>query len=750
MPNADVARLLEQVAEATNGDDPQRALSLLVPLVCRFTGYRVGHAWLVDRSQAVVSAGAWWSESMHDPTDLSQASATMAPGMGLPGRALAARAAVSVPDVTCEADLPRRRTLVEAGLQAAVAFPILAAGEAAAVVELFTGDGGGPRDRPEIPAALAVAGALAGRAFERHIAAIDRAAADEQTREVLDAAGDAYVAMDAAGLVTGWNTTAEHLFGWTRDEAIGREVAELIIPEDYRADHNAGVARFLRTGQPHVMGQRLELEACRRDGSVFPIEMSFWATRTGDTWSFYCFGHDITARKEREAGLARQALHDQLTGLANRALITDRLEQALARHRKGSGELAVLFCDLDRFKTINDSFGHATGDQLLQAVAARLQTAVTASDTVGRLAGDEFVIICEDLPGPLGATRIAQRILTTLAEPVTLADDQVKVHASIGIALAGNDTTSPEQLLSDADHAMYRAKQSGRGRIFTFDTRMREHLHNRLRTELDLADCVEHDEMRLHYQPVVALDTGLIVGVEALVRWAHPTRGLLPPSEFISLAEETGAITPIGAWVLAEACRQARAWQDAGTTRLTVAVNLSARQVSQAGFVAAAGTTITGAGLDPARVGIDLEITESLLMRDPDTTASTLSELRELGVRLSVDDFGTGYSSLAYLKDFPVDIVKIDRSFITAVDTNPRQAALVAAIIELGHALGLTVLAEGIETAGQRDVLTSFGCDLAQGFHFAHPMPADQLTPLLLAQGASVPDGRLEDRATGR
>ena len=389
--------------------------------------------------------------------------------------------------------------------------------------------------------------------------------------------------------------------------------------------------------------------------------------------------------------------------------------------------------DLDRFKAVNDSLGHDAGDQLLVAVARRLQDAVRPADTVARLAGDEFVVLCDGVSDAGGAVAAAERLRAALVEPVRLDTDLVHVTASIGIALADGSTNTPEALLQASDVAMYRAKQDGRSRFEIFDEKMRTQTLNRLRTETRLAQAVEHGELQLYYQPVISTGDGRVVGFEALVRWHHPEHGLLLPADFIGVAEESGLIVPIGTWVLEEACRQAQRWETNLETDapLEIAVNLSGRQLAQSDFASVAAAIVAEADIDPNRVQLCLEITESLLMRDPEATAVTLQELKSSGMRLAIDDFGTGYSSLAYLKWFPVDTVKVDRSFIAGIDSDPADRAIVGAVIELAHALGITVVAEGVETRGQLTRLRSLGCDQAQGFLFARPHPADWITARL-------------------
>jgi diguanylate cyclase (GGDEF)-like protein len=430
-----------------------------------------------------------------------------------------------------------------------------------------------------------------------------------------------------------------------------------------------------------------------------------------------------------EARIHHIAFHDDLTSLPNRLMFSQCLDQALSRHRRAGTQLAILFMDLNRFKVINDSLGQEVGDVLLCRVADRLRTQSRRGDTVARMGGDEFAVLIEDHEDLVDISACAQRLVEHLSAPYMLGRKECRVTLSIGIGVFPGDGADSQRLLKAADVAMYRAKETGRNNYLFYSPAMNVHTAERLQLESDLAHALERGEFLLHYQPRVETTTGLITGTEALLRWNHPLRGLIPPLEFIPLAEETGLIVPIGEWVLATACARNKAWQDHRRSQLTVAVNLSARQFSDPSLLAKLTRIISASGLDPS--SLELEITESTVMSDGDCAVAVLLELKSIGVQIAIDDFGTGYSSLAYLKRFPIDTLKVDRSFIRDIPGNSGDRNITQAIIVMAHSLKLKVVAEGVETEGQLKFLRTQRCDAVQGYLLYRPLPEAEVAAVL-------------------
>lgn len=558
-----------------------------------------------------------------------------------------------------------------------------------------------------------------------------------QLRErAIEACANAIIITSATGpafVVEYVNSAFERITGFSVAETIGRP---LYLLQERDADTDAGGE--LQLAMQGKYEAHAVMHTYRADGSVFwsDLYLSPVKDEAGLVNHFVIAQYDITETKRYEAELEFQANRDALTGLANRNLLRDRLNHAIAFAGRNQQSVWLVFVDLDQFKFVNDTLGHRAGDLLLQEIGERLLGAVRESDTVARLGGDEFVLVLSEHADSALSPLIIQRIMEAVAQPMTVEQHAFFLTSSIGVAVYPNDGSDPDQLLKHADIAMYRAKESGRNNFQFYTPAMNERSLERLRLEGALRSAIENDEFVLHYQPQVDLRTGQIVGMEALLRWQHPEMGMVAPGRFITLAEETGLIVPIGAWVVATACRQNKAWQDAGLGMLRMSVNLSARQFAQQDLVASIEAVLRQTGLNPTY--FEVELTESLVMTDVERAIETLDNLHHLGVFLSIDDFGTGYSSLSYLKRFPIDILKIDQSFVRDISLDPDDAAIVLSIISLAHSLRMGVIAEGVETAEQLAFLQRHGCDQMQGYYFSRPVPAAAFEKLL-RDGACLP-----------
>ena len=561
---------------------------------------------------------------------------------------------------------------------------------------------------------------------------LTRALADS----VLESAHDAYIRVRDDCRITAWNRQAEQTFGRTRDEVLGRYLEQLIVPEDARRSFRERVfaatrRRPLPEGTPIA---DVEINVLRRDGSEFPAELTSWTTEAYDGIRFNAFIRDITERRALQRQLSHSALHDELTGLPNRNLIANSLTAALRRAVRAELQVAVLFCDLDQFKVINDSLGHSVGDQVLAAVADRLVQAIRVGDTIGRFGGDEFVVILDGVAGRSEASTLGERVLGTFAKPFQVAGYELFVTASIGIAV-GMSSADPERLLADADAAMYRAKEKGRARLELFDPRMlmgvRERLFRRQEVGKALGQALERDELVLLYQPLVELDTGAVVGAEALLRWQRPGHGLVGPSGFLDLASDTGLIVPIDAWVLETACAQLQHWAAAVPDReLRMSVNQAARSLAAPTMLDHLRSVLAGNRCRADALTLDLDVAA---LGDVDALRPVLDEMRGCEVHVALDDFTTGPASLDTLRRIPADTLKIKRSLIANLVDGPYDPAVVAAIATTASALGHIVVAKGVETIEQARMAKRRRCGLAQGFLFSGPVTGDRFTELLLS-----------------
>ena len=556
----------------------------------------------------------------------------------------------------------------------------------------------------------------------------------ERALVTLNSIGDAVLCTNISGQVTYLNIVAETMTGWRRDEAMGRPLTEVFQIIDGATRKPARDPMEMAVEQNRTVGLAVNCILIRRDGFESAIDDSAAPIRdrAGRITGAVIIFHDVTAARAMSFQMTYSAQHDLVTNLPNRLLLKDRISQAIALAKRERRSLAILFLDLDRFKHINDSVGHATGDKVLQSVAKRLLACVRASDTVSRQGGDEFAILLSELAYPEAAAASANKILLALTAPHSIEGQDLHLDASIGIGISiyPEDGMDPEMLIENADTAMYHAKKKGRNNFQFFKAEMNLKAIERQLIESSLRGALERGEFLLHYQPKVNLNTGEITGVEALIRWQHPDRGLVPPMQFIPVAEECGLILQIGRWVLREACRQARAWQDEGLPPMRIAVNVSPVEFRSDDFVESVRAILLETGLK-ARY-LELELTEGVLMEDAASTSAVLQQLKLMGVHLAVDDFGTGYSSLSYLRRFPIDVLKIDQSFVQQITSNSDDATIVSAIISMGKTLKLTVVAEGIETLEQKTCLQTQLCAEGQGYLFSRPLAAAQFAHLAL------------------
>ena len=560
----------------------------------------------------------------------------------------------------------------------------------------------------------------------------ERRRAEEDLRladEVFENSIEGIIITDAQANILRVNRAFTIITGYSEDDAVGKN-PRLLRSERHDAAFFQGMwASLVEYG--HWQG---EIWNRRKNGEIYPQWLSIVAIRNEQGKLIHYLGvfADLSEKKQAEAHLHHLSYYDALTELPNRLLLEDRLFQALATASSNNSLVAVLHLDLDRFKTINDTLGHPFGDKLLQAVAERLTGNIRGSDTLARFSGDEFAVVLTDVGSQENAALVARKILDALARPFDLDGHEVFITPSIGIAFYPIDAANKDDLIRNADTAMSHAKAQGGNGYRFYGAEMNAMVSQRLALETSLRYALERNEFLLYYQPQVNLHSGKIIGMEALLRWQHPERGLVSPAEFIPLLEETGLIVPVGEWVLRTACAQNRAWQNAGLPPMRMAVNLSAHQFRQADLTEMVCQALQDSGLEPEL--LELEVTESIMIQDLQTTITTLNQLHVIGIQISIDDFGTGYSSLSYLKRLPISKIKIDQSFVRDICADPDDAAIADAVISLGHSLKMQVIAEGVETAEQLDYLRAHGCDEMQGYYFSHPLPAEAFAELVSSQ----------------
>jgi diguanylate cyclase (GGDEF)-like protein/PAS domain S-box-containing protein len=708
----------------------EETMPRVIGTICVAMGWTYGARWIWDPAVAKVRRAEWWSdrELVLEPEDRQYWGELGPPQSGgLLRRAWHDERPTWLADIDTEPSFRRRPSAKKLGFRSGYAFPILVHNERVGVMEFFGRDVREP-DEAMLQVTAAIANQI-GQFIRRKQAEDSLQESEQQLRAMFENAdvGIAVTSLDLRYLRV--NDKYCNIMGYTREELLGMRVSDVNLSEnvaplvEYRENVLSGTA-------PE---QAREKQLVRKDGALIWVSMATSLVRAADGSPRYFIAviQDISenkraaaALKESEEQFRRLAHYDSLTRLPNRSLFYDRLAHGIAQARRNGWTLAVLFIDVDRFKHVNDTFGHTAGDQLLKQVSERLSGCIRSDDTVGRLSGDEFAIVLSRLTAPEDAATVAQKIVDELNLPFQLEGAELYVTASIGITVYPNDSEDQDALIRNADVAMYRAKERGRNNYQFYTAELTRRTREMLNMESELRRALERDEFVMHYQPKVSLATGQITGVEALLRWRHPERGLVPPGDFIPLLEETGLIVQAGEWVLKAVCEQIKTWERAGIEPLPVAVNLSARQFLAPDLAGSIRRVLEAHEVKPEL--LEVEITESAIMTNADEAIRTLETLEALGVKTSVDDFGTGYSSLSYLKRFPLHALKIDRSFVRDITSDPDDATITQAVISMAHSLKLKVVAEGVETAAQLEFLERYGCDEVQGYLYSKPIPGEE------------------------
>ena len=730
-----VTRLLAE------SDSPPDVIAEVIQTICETLGWVCGALWKLDKQNGSLQRSVTWSLPHPRIEEFFRASKQFiqvpAPG-GLIARVLEAGAPVWNPDVACDADFGRSAAAQESGLRAAFAFPIQAGGEVFGVMEFFTKQA--QRADPEILQSAHFIGRHIGQFFQRKQAQDALKESEAHFRSLVEQASDSFYVHDLDGHIIDVNQHGCDCLGYRRQDLLAMSMANIDI------DLTISELKYLRNQVSSKAPVALESRHKRKDGSVFPVEIRMGPIDIDGQRHLLSLVRDVTERKELQDHIQHLAYHDSLTDLPNRAMFNRQLSNAIARAERDQTGLAVLFIDLDRFKNINDTLGHDAGDRLLQEMARRIGACLRGgdgaahmdgdSDLVARLGGDEFVVLIEGVADSARVSQVAHKLLAALVKEYPLEGQLIHITASIGISTFPEDGRNEFSLMKHADVAMYRAKDRGKNNFQFYSAHMDLHSAELLALESGLRRAPERDEFVIYYQAKVDANTGRITGVEALVRWQHPELGLVSPIHFISLAEESGLIVPLSQWVLKEACRQSLAWQRQGLPPIRIAVNLSARQFVDDNLLADTMKTLREVGMDPSM--LELEITESMMMYNTEKTIEVLAAFRKQGIRIAIDDFGIGYSSLSHLKQFPIDIIKIDRSFIQDIPGDHADEAITEAIIVMGRSLKIKVVAEGVETAQQLHFLRSHGCDEIQGYFFSRPIPADAFAKLLRSNMAKT------------
>jgi diguanylate cyclase (GGDEF)-like protein/PAS domain S-box-containing protein len=732
---ARLTELLEALARTANeASTPTHAMQRCVEQICEFGKWPLGCVGIFGAGASGVPQATHWhvtdSARFAEFMRISDHTDHRATRGLFVGKVLRERQPVWLADLPRLAAPGRMGHAARLGLRSAFAFPVIVGEEIAAFLEFFAEEAREPDAL--FLSAIGTVGAQLARLIERSRAA----AVNAHLASIVECSQDAIVSSRPDGTILTWNAAAERMFGFAAADAVGRN-SMMLVPEDQRAEVRQRRESCL---SGHAL-EPYESERVANDGRRIAVSINMSAIRdeTGNVTGVATIYRDITERKEAEARSDYLAHYDEVTGLPNRRLFHDRLTLAMARDKRRGLMTGLLLLDLDRFKQVNEAFGHSAGDSVLRLVGARLRDRLREVDTIARLSADEFAVILESITEKAQALIVAEKIVEAMAEPLIYEGEEIFVTISVGAAVYPADADTGEDLMKCAELAMYRAKEEGRNTAQIHDAPKGPQRSVGLEIESRLRRALERDELLLHFQPKIDVRRGTIIGAEALVRWRSPDLGMVSPAQFIPLAEETGLILPIGEWVLHAACMQAAAWRRNGHP-LTVAVNLSARQFRQKGLIAIIDATLADTALPPEC--LELEITESMIMHSAEQAVATLKRLRELGLILAVDDFGTGYSSLAYLKRFPVHKLKVDQSFVRDLHKDVDDAAIVRAVIALATSLGLKTVAEGVETEQQLIYLAGLDCDEYQGYYFSKPLPACDFARLLREYAVS-PDAHL-------
>jgi diguanylate cyclase (GGDEF)-like protein/PAS domain S-box-containing protein len=717
-----------------DSDSPDEVIPEIIQTVCETLGWKCGALWKIGRTDESLSRSANWSvpdtliEKFFQGGDLGIKPPISA---SLIGRTLQACEPVWIADVWADPNFQRTAAAIESGLHAAFAFPIQAGGEVLGVMEFFT-DQAQPADLQILRSAHFI-GRHIGQFFQRKQAEDALRESEAHFRSLVEQATDSFYVHEIDGKFIDVNQRGCDSLGYTRKELLKMTIGNVDL------DLSVRELKHLSAQITNRKPLSLESRYKRKDGTIFPVEIRMGPIEIGGRRHLLSLVRDVTERKELQDHIQHLAYHDPLTNLPNRAMFNRDLSHAILQAQRYSKGLALLFIDLDRFKNINDTLGHDAGDRLLQEMSHRISACLRNGDVVARLdgrpdmvarlGGDEFVVLIEEVTDIGHVSYIARKILTSMVKEFLLGEQMVHITASIGISVFPEDGRNEFSLMKHADIAMYRAKERGKNNFQFYSAQMDLHSAELLALESGLRRALERDEFVMYYQAKVETATGRINGVEALVRWQHPDLGLVSPVHFIPLAEESGLIVPLSHWVLNEACTQNQAWQAQGLPPMKMAVNLSARQFSDDDLLLDTEMTLQEVGMDPSL--LELEVTESMMMYNTAKTIQILHGFRKMGIRIAIDDFGIGYSSLGHLKQFPVDILKIDRSFIKDLPGDASGEAITEAIIAIGKSMKIKVVAEGVETADQVEFLRQRGCDEIQGYFFSRPIPAADFAKLL-------------------